>query len=126
VTDFLDVKRQEIADRLKELRPLVEEYQRLEAAAQAIDEVGGSTPARRGPGRPRGSSSATGTRRRGRRRGGNTRANEALELVKGKPGITIPELAKSMGIKQNYLYRVMPSLQSDKLVKKQGKGWHPA
>lgn len=127
MTDFLDVKRKEISDRLQELRPLVDEYNRLEAAAQALDGVGASKPAaRRGPGRPRGSGSSTATRRRGRRRGGNTRANEALELVKSKPGITIPELATAMGIKQNYLYRVMPSLQSDKLVKKQGKGWHAA
>ena len=125
MTDFLDVKRKEISDRLKELRPLVEEYHRLEAASQALDGVGGSTPARRGPGRPRGSSTTKG-RRRGRRRGGNTRAAQALELVKAQPGITIPELATKMGIKQNYLYRVMPTLQSDKQVKKQGKGWHPA
>jgi hypothetical protein len=124
VTDFLDVKRKEIADRLKELKPLVDEYTRLEAAAQALDGVGPSAPARRGPGRPPGSRSATGTRRRRGRRGGNTRANQALELVKAKPGITIPELADAMGIKQNYLYRVLPSLQKDKLVKKQGKGWH--
>ncbi len=27
--------------------------------------------------------------------------------MKGKPGITIPELATAMGIKQNYLYRVL-------------------
>ncbi len=127
MTDFLDVKRQEISDRLKELRPLVDEHNRLEAAAQALDGVGAAKPTgRRGPGRPRGSASSTGTRRRGRRRAGNTRANEALELVKSKPGITIPELATAMGIKQNYLYRVMPTLQTDKLVKKQGKGWHPA
>jgi hypothetical protein len=128
VADFLDAKRKEIADRLQELKPLVEEYNRLEAAAQALDGVGASTPARRGPGRPPGSRSRTTAGRRGKRgrRGGNTRANQALELVKGKPGITIPELADAMGIKQNYLYRVLPSLQKDKLVKKQGKGWHPA
>ena len=27
-----------------------------------------------------------------------------------KPGITIPEMAEKMGIKQNYLYRVLPGL----------------
>ena len=30
-----------------------------------------------------------------------------------------------MKIKQNYLYRVMPGLQQDGLVKKEGKGWYP-
>ena len=68
----------------------------------------------RGPGRPRG------------RRGGNTRANQALELVRGKPGITIPEIASAMGIEPNYLYRVMPKLVSDGQVKRDGQGWHPA
>ena len=30
--------------------------------------------------------------------------------MRARPGITIPELAEAMGIKQNYLYRVMPEL----------------
>ncbi len=30
-----------------------------------------------------------------------------------------------MGIKQNYLYRVLPGLANEKKVKKDGKGWHP-
>ncbi len=37
-----------------------------------------------------------------------TRAAQALTLVRGQPGITIPELEAKMGIKQNYLYRVLP------------------
>ena len=109
MTDFLDEKRKEIQNRLRELKPLVEEYHRLEAAASALDGVGGATPARRGPGRPRGSTTRRrrATAKRGRRQGGNTRATQALDLVKASPGITIPELAERMGIKQNYLYRVL-------------------
>jgi hypothetical protein len=42
VTDFLDQKRNEIAGRLKELKPAVDEYNRLEAAASALAGVGGS------------------------------------------------------------------------------------
>jgi DNA-binding HxlR family transcriptional regulator len=30
-----------------------------------------------------------------------------------------------MGIKQNYLYRVLPGLEQDGLVRKEGRGWHP-
>ncbi len=131
VTDFLDAKRNEIKARLAELRPLVEEYHRLEAAEAALQGVGGAAaaPARRGPGRPRGSTTAARRRGPGRprgRRGGNTRATQALELVKARPGITIPELAEAMGIKQNYLYRVMPGLLKEGTVKKSGTGWHPA
>ena len=29
-----------------------------------------------------------------------------------------------MGIKQNYLYRVLPGLEQDGLVRKDGRGWH--
>jgi len=148
VTDFLDEKRKEISERLKELKPAVDEYNRLEAAASALQGVGGTATAkpaqrRRGPGRPRGSASAksaTATRpkargrkaarpatkrRAGRRKGSGTRAAEALSFVQGQPGITIPELAAKMGIKQNYLYRVLPGLEQEKKVTKQGRGWHP-
>jgi hypothetical protein len=38
--DFLEEKRKEISARLKELRPLVDEYHRLEAAEQALNGVG--------------------------------------------------------------------------------------
>jgi len=36
VSDFLDEKRAEITIRLTELKPFVEEYQRLEAAITAL------------------------------------------------------------------------------------------
>ena len=147
MTDFLDEKRNEISERLKELKPLVDEYHRLESAAGALAGVGGSAlrtvrssaGLKRGPGRPRGTATRkaaasatakpaarkTAKRRSGRRKGSGTRAAEALALVKGQPGITIPELAAKMGIKQNYLYRVLPGLEKEKKVTKQGRGWHP-
>jgi len=154
VTDFLDEKRQEITNRLKELKPLVDEYNRLEAAASALAGVGGSTSStsttvttrRRGPGRPKGSgtrkkaAAVTATaaapkaarkpgrpakRRAGRRKGSGTRAAEASSFVQGQPGITIPELAAKMGIKQNYLYRVLPGLEQENRVEKKGRGWYP-
>ena len=156
MTDFLDEKRQEIQSRMAELRPLIDEYQRLEAAASALEGVGGAatataTATRRGPGRPKGSgrgpgrprktetavaapaaatatkAPATGRRGRppGRRKGSGTRAAQALAIVTEQPGVTIPELAARMGIKQNYLYRVLPGLEQEKKVAKQGRGWHP-
>ncbi len=30
-----------------------------------------------------------------------------------------------MGIQQNYLYRVLPSLEQDGQVRKDGRGWYP-
>jgi hypothetical protein len=129
VPDFLEEKRKEISARLKELRPLVEEYHRLEAAEQALSGVGttSSRPASSGsaPRRARKArAKSPGTGRRGRPKGSGTRAIQALELVKARPGITIPELAESMGIKQNYLYRVMPGLADEGKVTKSGRGWH--
>jgi hypothetical protein len=77
-----------------------------------------AAPAKRG--RPPGSG-----RKAGRRKGSGTRAAEALAIVREQPGVTIPELAARMGIKQNYLYRVLPSLEQENKVAKQGRGWHP-
>jgi hypothetical protein len=131
MADFLDEKRSEIGARLKELKPLVEEYQRLAAAAAALAGVpqsNGSTPtARRAPARAASKPARRpkGTGRRGRPKGSGTRGAEALALVRSKPGITIPEIAEQMGIKQNYLYRVLPGLAEDGLVRKDGRGWHP-
>jgi hypothetical protein len=133
MTDFLDEKKREIQARLKELRPLVDEYHRLEAAAAALDGVATSSssgpspsPGRRGRGAgARRDGAASGNGRRGRPRGSGTRSKQALELVRSRPGISIPEMAAEMGIQQNYLYRVLPGLQKDGLVRKEGRGWHP-
>jgi hypothetical protein len=126
LTDFLDEKRKEIQARLKELKPLVDEYHRLEAAERALSGVPNSAPSSSTP-TPRRARRSTGGGggRRGRPRGSGTRGQQALELVRAQPGITIPELAEKMGIKQNYLYRVMPDLASQGQVTKSGRGWHP-
>ncbi|MCA1679118.1 MAG: hypothetical protein LC777_09350 [Actinobacteria bacterium] len=130
MADFLAEKRSEIETRLKELKPLVEEYARLEAAAVALDGVPATTlapPPARAPKKapPRRRSSTNGSAARGRPKGSGTRGAEALALVKENPGITIPQIAEKMGIKQNYLYRVLPGLAEDGQVTKDGRGWHP-
>jgi CRP-like cAMP-binding protein len=127
MADFLEEKKREMAKRLEELRPQVDEFHRLEGALRALDGVGTTGAGRTvTPRRRRGAATATkGTGRRGRPRGSGTRAQETLALVKGNPGITIPELAQKMGIKQNYLYRVLPGLEQDGMVRKEGRGWHP-
>ena len=195
MSDFLDDRRKEITNRLKELQPVVDEFNRLEAAVEALAGVIGSAASeagsaavatvtrRRGPGRPRGSSTrkkaakaaaaaapkaaapeaatpvverkkpgrpkgsgkkvsrpagsgkkvsrpagkvgARKARRGGRPKGSGKRATEALSLVRGQPGITIPELAAKMGIKQNYLYRVLPGLEKEGKLEKKGRGWYP-
>jgi transposase len=56
--------------------------------------------------------------------GGGGRAQQAVKLIADNPGMTVPEMAKAMGIGSNYLYRVLPRLQKDGKVSKQGKGYH--
>jgi DNA-binding IscR family transcriptional regulator len=131
VPEFVDSAVKEIDDRLRALK---DEASRLEAARAALigarggrgrgranAAAGGRTrPQRTTAGRRNGRSTATGSRRTG-----NTRADEALELVRKQPGITIPEIAAAMSIKPNYLYRVLPQLASRGEVKRDGQGWHP-
>jgi hypothetical protein len=130
MADFLDEKRKEIDARMRELRPAVEEYNRLEQALSALAGLDGgrSTPStsRRRRRATSGTSGTTRTGRRGRPRGSGNRAKQALELVRTRPGITISEMASAMKIQPNYLYRVMPTLESEGQVVKRDKGWHPA
>jgi hypothetical protein len=146
-----DLKTQ-VAARLRELQPAYEEYLTLldvQATLQGLK----NSPARagrggrRGPGRPPGSgrtaarratttrtrrgaagrrAAASNGRRRARRRAGGTRADQALKLIKENPGITVPEIAKRMGIRQNYLYRVTAGLQKQRSVKRRGSGFQAA
>jgi len=135
VTDFLKQTLKDIEKRLRELEPAVEEYRQLQEAAAALKGVDGRpaaaaapATASRGGGRRRRSSASSGggSGRRGRPRGSGKRAQQALDLVKGQPGITIPELAKAMKIQPNYLYRVLPGLEQEGKVSKKDKGWYPA
>jgi hypothetical protein len=148
VPEFVD---NAVKDIEKQLRQLRDEMSRLEAARSALTDgrrrpgrPGGSasrtTRARtsrartvrsRGTGTrttrartARGASTPSRTQStRGRR---NTRAAQALERVRKQPGMTIPQIAKTMKIQPNYLYRVLPRLASEGQVRRDGQGWHPA
>jgi hypothetical protein len=112
--NFLEEKRSEIDARLKELKPLHDEYLTLQKAKEALDGVE----------RPR---RATGARRgrRGRPRGSGGTAKKALEAIRKNPGITVSELARELKMRHpNYLYRVLPQLETQGAVRKEGKGWH--
>jgi hypothetical protein len=126
----LDEARDLVTKRLGELD---EERKRLE---RALAELGGKAKkAGRRPGRPRGSKSKAkakastrskkGTRGRRKRRGG-TRADQAVALIKQNPGISASEIAKTMKIKPNYLYRVLSDLEKQKRVKKKGRTYSAA
>ncbi len=61
---------------------------------------------------------------RGRRKGTGKRAAQALTLIQKAPGVTIPELAAKMGTHATYLYKVLPGLEKEGKVRKEGRGWY--
>jgi hypothetical protein len=129
-TNVLDEARELVQKRLADLD---EERKRLE---RALTELGGKAT-RRAPGRPRGSKSASksasssaaspagATPRRRRKRRGGTRADQAVSLIEGAPGISASDVAKQMKIKPNYLYRVLGDLEKEGRVKKDGRQYYP-
>jgi hypothetical protein len=119
MADFLKDQLSAIDKRLAELRPLHDEYLKLQ---QARDALAGVAAPRRG--RPR---SAAARPRRRRRRQGGTRAEEALGILRQNPGLSVRELSERMSIKHpNYLYRVLAQLEGEGAVKRSGKGWEAA
>lgn len=122
MTEFkLDDYTQAMENRLEELEPMVAEYHKIGAILKVAN-GNGFVPQPASPARPR----QAATPRRGRPPGTGTRKAEALDLVRKNPGITIPQMAETMGIKQNYLYRVMPALADEGAVVKDGQGWKVA
>jgi Sugar-specific transcriptional regulator TrmB. len=49
-----------------------------------------------------------------------------VKLIEANPGINASEVAKTMKIKPNYLYRVLGDLEKEGRVKKKGRQYHPA
>ena len=122
-THVLDEARDLVKKRLAELD---DERKRLE---RALVELGGKVTGRaggRGPGRPPGSATkSTGPKKRRKRRSG-TRADQAVKLVEGSPGISASDIAKQMKIKPNYLYRVLGDMEKEGRVKKKGRQYYPS
>jgi sugar-specific transcriptional regulator TrmB len=131
--NVLDEARQLVERRLADLD---DERRRLE---RALAELGGK--AKRSPGRPRGSGGAStttttrsttrapktsGSPKKRRRRRGGTRADQAVDLITSQPGISASDVAKTMKIKPNYLYRVLGDLEKEGRVKKDGRQYYPA
>lgn len=122
-TNHLEVAREALERTVRELES------QLKQAEQALAALGGKAT-RRGPGRPRGSAkkatASPGAPRRRRKRRGGTRADQAVKLIEGNPGISASDVAKQMKIKPNYLYRVLGDLEKEGRVKKDGRQYHPA
>jgi hypothetical protein len=108
------------------LHELEQERARIE---RALAELTGGRIGSRTAGRPAkraGKRKRAGRKAAPRRRGGNTRAAQALKLVKASPGINASEIARKMKINPNYVYRVMAQLEKEKKVKKAGRKYSAA
>lgn len=121
--NVFDEARDALERSVRELR------EQLSQAEEALEKLGGKAT-RRGPGRPKGSTrkasrgsagSGTAAPRRRRKRRGGTRADQAVKLIESQPGISASDVAKTMKIKPNYLYRVLADLEKEGRVKKDGR-----
>lgn len=137
-----DIKNQ-VTARLKEISAEIATLEKERTAlAKVVDTLddsssparggrrtGGRSSAARRRAASAGASSARGRRSSTRRRtssGSGGRAEETVQIIGRRPGITVKEIAAEMGIKPNYLYRVLPALEQQGKVTKQGTGYVPA
>ena len=47
-------------------------------------------------------------------------------MISESPGVGASEIAEKLGIKPNYMYRVLHELQADGKVRKDGRAYYPA
>jgi hypothetical protein len=149
VIDELKGLEDRVARRMKELRPLVDEYRELEQVAQrlGVSPVDADTPSshRRTAGKrraPSGAARAGGTTSRAsgspRRPSGapreavavsdgadrartSGRREQLLAMVKARPGITVREAGSELGVDPTSLYRIVHRLERDGALEKRGR-----
>lgn len=114
---------EEARSKLKEhLSELDAERQRVERAISALSN--GTAKPRRGRVSRVGRKATTAAPSRRKRSG--TRADEAVKLVEKHPkGITAAQIAKTMKIKPNYLYRVLGDMEKEGKVRKDKRTYFP-
>jgi hypothetical protein len=140
VEEFHDVE-QRIVCRLAELAPVIEEYHQLQALAlrlgidpltgDPLDAVAHDAQERR-PSRPTLSVAhgivegfVTAPPRAVPPVPPGTRAHQLLTLVRERPGITVSEAGKVLGVDPTGLYRVVRRLERDGELRKHGRTLEP-
>ena len=141
-----------VAERMQELRPLVDEYRELEQVAQKLGvspvTPGTPTPRRRAATRKRSGARSTNASRRTRataaggpsstasrttdaasagaaRARNNGRRDQLLDMVKARPGITVREVGSELGVDPTSLYRIVHRLEQDGALEKRGRELMP-
>lgn len=170
VLDQFRTAEEQVAKRLRELKPLVAEYHELEHVAQRLGisvnddapAAGARRPTSTKTARRRGRASATKARSAASKRVGNDdrgtakasvvatparrarsprgpagnsragssrtsrRQQDVLRLVKQRPGITVSEIAKELGVDATGLYRPVHKLEQDGAIVKRGVTLQPS
>jgi hypothetical protein len=139
-----------VAERMKELRPLVDEYRELEQVAQKLGvsptSAAAPTPrprpraaarkrpsagstnssrATRGPGASRARTAAPPVADAAARGRSNGRRDQLLDMVKARPGITVREVGSELGVDPTSLYRIVHRLERDGALEKRGRELMP-
>jgi CRP-like cAMP-binding protein len=114
-----------VAQRLAELRPLVDEYHELEQIAERLglsQARGDARPARgRGAARRPRAKAGTGAARPSRRARDGGRRDQLLAVVNEQPGITVREVGSRLGVDPTSLYRIVHRLEQDGALRKNGR-----
>jgi transposase-like protein len=116
---LVDQLEQQLLARLEELAPAVAEYRETEVALAALRRARDATASAGDA--PEGAVAPS----RRRAVAGPTRSEQALELIARRPGVTVPEIAEELGIGPTYLYKLLPALERQQRVRKQGTGYQP-
>jgi DNA-binding transcriptional ArsR family regulator len=122
--------RYRITERLRELEPLVREYEELKrVAAEMGIETGDIAPV---PQRPRARPRSRSAGRTGKGRSvpepsppSGDLAERVLRAVRSQPGKTVGEYAESLGVSQTTLYRPVRELTNDGAIVKRARQLFP-
>jgi hypothetical protein len=135
VLDQLKDLERQVAGRLRELEPLVAEYQELQQVAQrlgieraAADSAAAPAVTRRRATRRKSAAASTGRRTSRRRRNAaspGSRQADVLRLVRERPGITVPELGRELSVDPTGLYQIVRRLETRGELRKVGPRLEP-
>jgi hypothetical protein len=127
VLEDLEAIEQRLTARIRELRPMLEEYRELEAAARRLGiDVDAIKPASRSSSRTTRRRRAKPARTRSRSTGRVQRRDQVLALINERPGISVSGIGRELGVDPTGLYRVVRQLQEEGAVKKDGLALQPA
>jgi predicted HTH transcriptional regulator len=147
VLDKFKQAQQDVLARMRELEPMVKEYEELKTIAERLQLKTESAPARqpRRQARERRTTRAAASRTtpaasgtapaapqrrarrtaRSRRSGPGNRRDDILRLVSSNPGVTINQLGKELKVDPTGLYRPVRALVAEGVIDKQGASLHP-